>query len=260
MKTKYYIKTNDGVILFEYQKLNNSMKDTVIEASRLKVSLSKADLHGIDITNSFLLKTNFAHSNLSNTNFIKSDLRNSDFSGADLSNANFHNADLRNCKFNGANLSNANFSRADLSNADFSKADLSGINIFGANLHNVILHGVKGLTKDSLWYAQTRILPEGDIIGYKKCRDNIIVKLLIPQDAKRSHGFDRQCKSEFAKVLEIYGSDEAISIDDNSFVYRVGKTVRPKKPFVDDWLNGTSSGIYFFITRVEAEYYNRQIN
>ena len=56
-----------------------------------------------------------------------------------------------------------------------------------------------------MWYNQTRILPEGDIIGYKKCRDGVIVKLLIPIKAKRSHAFGRKCRAEYAKVLEIFG-------------------------------------------------------
>jgi hypothetical protein len=107
-----------------------------------------------------------------------------------------------------------------------------------------------------LTIAQTRILPEGDIIGYKKCQNEVIVKLLIPREAKRSHALGRKCRAEYAEVLEIYGADKAFSKWDNSFVYEVGKTVKPKEPFSEDWTNECAPGIHFFITKVEAENYN----
>ena len=131
---------------------------------------------------------------------------------------------------------------ANLGGADLREADLRGANLGGA--------------KDAdLSIAQTRILPEGDLIGYKKCRGGIIVKLLIPIDAKRSHAFGRKCRAEFAKVLEIFGASEARSQEDGGFVYKIGETVRPTKPFNEDWTNECSTGIHFFITRIEAVNY-----
>ena len=46
--------------------------------------------------------------------------------------------------------------------------------------------------------ARTRILPEGRLIGWKKCADGVIVKLVIPEDSKRSHAFGRKCRAAFA--------------------------------------------------------------
>lgn len=134
-------------------------------------------------------------------------------------------------------------------------ADLRGANLRGANLREASLRRAD-LYGQELAIARTRILPEGDIIGYKKCENNIIVKLLIPKEAKRSHALGRKCRAEFAEVLEIYGADEAISNWDNSFVYKVGKTVKPKEPFIEDWTDECAPGIHFFITKVEAENYN----
>ena len=103
----------------------------------------------------------------------------------------------------------------------------------------------------------TRILPDGEIIGYKKCRDNKIVKLRIPTEAKRSHAFGRKCRAEFAEVLEITkGSRQlktAQSTYDSSFIYKVGETVKPIIPFSDDWQEECESGIHFYITKLEAE-------
>jgi hypothetical protein len=104
--------------------------------------------------------------------------------------------------------------------------------------------------------AQTRILPEGDIIGYKKCRGGVIVKLLISANVRRSHAFGRKCRAESAVVLEISSGTEAESSHDKTFTYKVGDTVRPTGKFDENWMEECSTGIHFFITRIEAERYN----
>lgn len=141
-------------------------------------------------------------------------------------------------------------------------ANLRGANLRGADLRGAYLRGanLSGAKDADYAIALTRILPEGDIIGYKQCQDGKIVKLLIPKEAKRSHAFGRKCRAEYAEVLEITkGSRKlktAVSNHDGSFKYEVGKTVKPTKPFSDNWLEECESGIHFFITKIEAERYN----
>ncbi len=137
-----------------------------------------------------------------------------------------------------------------------SGANLSGANLFGAYLFGADLSGadLSGAKEADLVIAQTRILPEGDIIGYKKCRNDVVVKLLIPKEAKRSSAFGRKCRAEYAQVLEIYGASEAISKEKADFIYRVGETVKPDK-WDDNWMEECSHGIHFFITKIEAENY-----
>ena len=130
---------------------------------------------------------------------------------------------------------------------DLNKADLEGANLGGADL--------RGAKDIELVIAQTRILPEGDLIGYKKCVGGVIVRLLIPKEAKRSHAFGRKCRAEYARVLEIYGAQAAFSTFNLNFEYIVGATVRPEITFDDNWLDECSSGIHFFITKIEAENY-----
>ena len=74
-------------------------------------------------------------------------------------------------------------------------ADLRDADLRGANL-------------SELTVAQTSILPdEGDIIGWKKALAldgaPIIVKLLIPSDAKRSNSTGRKCRANKARILDL---------------------------------------------------------
>jgi hypothetical protein len=130
------------------------------------------------------------------------------------------------------------------------RADLRGADLRGADLQRA--------DNADLAIAMTRILPEGDIIGYKKCQDDVIVKLLIPKDSKRSHAFGRKFRAEYAEVLEITDPDggteaTAISNYNTDFIYKVGETVRPTDIFEEDWTEECASGIHFYITRAEAE-------
>jgi hypothetical protein len=101
--------------------------------------------------------------------------------------------------------------------------------------------------------ARTRILPDGDIIGWKKCVSGVLVKLKIPETAKRSHAFGRKCRAEYAVVLDVIGGEIGVSDHDNTFMYRKGDTVRPLNGFSDDWTDECAPGIHFYITREEAE-------
>jgi hypothetical protein len=90
------------------------------------------------------------------------------------------------------------------------------------------------------------------LIGWKKCRGGVIVKLLIPENAKRTHAFGRKCRAEYADVLEVIGADEGVSQHDCTLVYSVGKRVTPDV-WCDDWAKECAGGIHFYITRLEAE-------
>jgi hypothetical protein len=150
-----------------------------------------------------------------------------------------------------ADLSGADLSGAYLSGADLSGAYLSGADLSGADLSGADLSGAKGA---EYAIACTRILPDGDLIGWKKCADGIVVKLRIPEAAKRSHSFGRKCRSEFVDVLEVIGAEVGIAQYDGKTEYRVGQRVTPDK-WDEDWTQECAGGIHFFITRLEAENY-----
>jgi hypothetical protein len=183
--------------------------------------------------------------------------RRADLSGVDLSGANLYGANLSGANLSGADLSRANLYGADLSGANLSRADLSGADLSAAYLYGANLRSV---THAELALAAISHLPEGDVIGWKKCRDGVIVKLKIPAKARRSHGTSRKCRAEFVKVLGVYDCEgntikTATSRHNPDVKYEKGMTVYPDSWDEDRW-NECSHGIHFFITREEAEAHN----
>ena len=168
-------------------------------------------------------------------------------SGADLSDANLSRAYL-----SGANLSGANLSRADLSGANLSRAYLSRANLSDANLSGANLSDANLSRADLIKLLNQRtILPEGDLIGWKKLKNGVLCKLQIPAEAKRVGGLiGRKCRAEFAIVLE--GEGRGLH---NGHIYKVGETVKPDKYDPNPMLE-CSNGIHFFICKQEAQDYN----
>ena len=173
--------------------------------------------------------------------------------GANLSRADLSRADLSGANLSGANLSGANLSGANLYGANLYGANLSGANLSGANLYGANLSGAEGADKA---LAQIQFIPEeGSFIGWKKCHQNVIVKLQITENAKRSHGAGRKARCSEALVLEVFGAEEGVSGGGyGEIIYRKGEIVRPDRWDENRW-NVCSQGIHFFLTRAEAEAY-----
>ena len=168
--------------------------------------------------------------------------------GADLSGAYLSGAYL-----GGADLSGADLSGADLSSVDLGGANLSGANLSGADLSSAYLSGAKEIPV--LTSCELSIVPEqGQFVGWKKCKYNVIVKVIIGRNAKRSNATGRKCRAEYVKVLEVFGAEVGISQHDSATEYRVGKIVRCDKWNEDRWTE-CGGGIHFFLTRTEAEKY-----
>lgn len=104
----------------------------------------------------------------------------------------------------------------------------------------------------------------GSFIGWKcaidKSNHYVLIKLEIPEDAKRTSGLDsKKCRCDKAKVLEIRNFTgelkEAYSIYDYTFVYRIGEEVSVKD-FCNDRRRVCAPGIHFFMERTYAlDYY-----
>ena len=172
-------------------------------------------------------------------------------------------------KYGTACLLGAYLRDADLRGADLFRADLRGADLFRADLRGADLRGadLRGANLSELTVAQTSILPdEGDIIGWKKALAldgaPIIVKLLIPSDAKRSNSTGRKCRANKARILDLQDRQgnslppdtTAYSSFDPDFTYKKGETVHVEDFDTNRW-NECAPGIHFFITRIEAVKY-----
>ena len=131
MKIKIEIKSVSGKVLFELEKENNTIKETLEQAVKENANLENANLEYADLRNA-----NLNNADLNNANLEYANLENADLRNADLRNANLRNANLRNADLVNANLRNANLRNADLRNADLRNADLRNANLNNANLEN----------------------------------------------------------------------------------------------------------------------------
>ena len=181
-KIKIQIKSVFGDVLFAYEKENNTIKDTVEEAVRRKVSLN----------------------------------------------------------------------RANLNRASLDGANLDGASLYGANLYGASLDGAKDIP-----YIPLSCPSDGAFIGWKKVKCYLI-KLEIPEDARRISATTRKCRCDKAKVLEVtnINTNEQVSeIINESYNqlthYKVGEMVYPDK-FDDNRWNECSNGIHFFINKQDA--------
>ena len=216
-KIKIEIKNRfTGKVLFEYEKVNNTVKDTVVEAVK---------------------------------------------NGANLRCANLGDAYLGGANLGGADLGGADLRDAYLGGADLRDANLGGANLRGANLGDAYLGGAKKIP-----FIPMACPSDGAFVGWKKVKDGdytFLVKLQIPEDAKRSSATGTKCRCSKAVVLEIIDLDDAenkrIQCSNYAYgyttVYEVGKEVLPDS-FDDDRWEECSHGIHFFINRQEAVEYD----
>ena len=227
-----------------------NMKANLCNANLCKANLCDADLRYANLCNANLYGANLYGANLCNAN-----LRNANLCKANLCNANLRYADL--CKANlcKANLCNADLRYANLCNADLCKADLCKADLCDADLCDADLRYAKNLPFIPYVCPDT-----GSFIGYKKA-NNMIIKLEITEDAKRTSATSRKCRCNKAKVLGIYDynhnllEDKEVASDrDKDFIYRVGE-VAEVKDFDEDRWNECSTGIHFFINFQEAVKY-----
>ena len=213
------IKNIYGDVIFKHEAENNSIKITVEEAVTKNVCLTLADLEGADLD------------------------------GADLDGANLSWADLADANLSWANLKDANLKGAFLEGADLTEADITGANINWANLNGA----------QNIPYIPLACPSEGAFVAWKKVEWKYLVKIQIPEDARRSSATTRKCRCDKALVLDITSLDGEEHYDEvfnynynyNKTIYKVGEFVYPDSFDENRW-DECSNGIHFFINKQDA--------
>lgn len=174
-----------------------------------------------------------------------------------LCGANLRGANLRCANLYGANLFGANLRRADLRGADLRDADLRRADLYGAILCDTNLCGTNLYDAKHVPFIPMTCPDSGSFTAWKKAH-GYIVKLLIPEDARRSSSTGRKCRCDKATVIAIEtvsgepsGLDEIASDHNGEFIYKVGETVTELN-FCEDRFKECAEGIHFFINRQEA--------
>ena len=221
------IKNIYGDVIFKHEAKNNNVTLTVEAAVSCGVSLAKANLAG----------TCLAVADLAGANLAGANLEDADISWADLKDANLIGADLKDANLKGAILEGADLNEADIDRANFDAAHLDGA--------------------QNIPYIPLACPSEGAFIGWKQVEWKYLVKLHIPEDARRSSATTRKCRCDKALVLDITSLDGNEHYDEvtnnryNETIYKVGEFVYPDSFDENRW-NECSNGIHFFINKEDA--------
>ena len=221
------IKSLSGSVIFEHTAENNTVTLTVEAAVSCGVSLAKANLVGACLA--------------------VADLTGADLTGADLTGADISWADL----------ADANLKDANLKDANLKGAILKGAILEGANLERVILDMAYLVGAQNIPYIPLSCPSEGAFVAWKKVEGKYLVKLQIPEDARRSSATTRKCRCDKAMVLDITsldGEEHYDEVTNNNYsetIYKVGEMVYPDSFDENRW-NECSNGIHFFVNKEDA--------
>lgn len=141
-------------------------------------------------------------------------------------------------------------------------ADLRGANLLGADLRDADLRGAYLCGAKEVPFLPLACPSDGAFIAWKKTRHKgetpYLIKLEIPEDAKRSSATSEKCRCDKAKVLGIYNLDgtdagitEILNTNKVPTLYKVGEMVLPDSWDDNRW-NECSHGIHFFIDKQSA--------
>lgn len=191
--------------------------------------------------------------------FVNSTFEGVCFSKASMRLSTFYNVAFLDCNFEKVDAGMTQFHDCRFYKCDFREANFENVFFDNCTFDNV----------SNIPFTPMACPDTGAFIGWKQaiCFNNrqkrVIVKLLIPYDAKRSSALGRKCRCDKAIVLEIQDFDGnclpdntiAWSFHNNNFAYIAGQAVTPEEPFDENRFDECASGIHFFINREEAVRY-----
>lgn len=277
------LKSTTGRVLFSYRCENNTYKTTVKHALAFiddvdlnGLLLVNADLTDVDMSNLSICDAVFINCNLSYTKWEHADILNTVFTNCKFTDTNFLAASIRESSFINCNFLNTEFTKCEFYELVFVGCDNNYSKFrdcqgFDSITFDDMFVDIFGHTVDTDSYYPVRCPSDGAFIGWKrvkysqgygKDRKYALIKLEIPEDAKRisaSSLFDRRCRCSKAKVLEIHDVDTNESLnavvnynnEARKLRYTVGETVYPDS-FNDNRWDACSHGIHFFINKQDA--------
>ena len=218
-KIKIEIKNRfTGAFLFEYEKEDNTIKDTVVEAVKNDAYLGCADL-----------------------------------GCADLGCADLRDADLR-----GAYLGCADLGGADLRDADLRGADLRGAYLRGADLGGADLRGVKNVPFIPMVCPTDGDFIGWKKVKYGEKSYLVKLMVPADAKRCSATGRKCRCSKalvlDISLLVDGKEAGKEKNVINNNYVptlYEVGKVVEPDN-FDEDRFSECSHGIHFFIDRQEA--------
>lgn len=242
----------------------------------------RLDLSSHNLSHAVIRDCYFKMCNITKSSLLDSDLTESNFNFCDLSFAKMYRCYMRNinaevsdfnyCVLDKCDISSGIFARCSLlsssicqsglsfttfiecsvSECVFDRSDMSGCKLRLCDIRNIYVDNIINFPNIPMTCPEN-----GSFTAWKKA-GGYIVKLQIPEDARRSSATGRKCRCDKALVVAIENIDgtpsmiQKVASDyDENFVYRVGETVTEPE-FYDNRFRECASGIHFFVTRQEA--------
>ena len=272
----------------ERRKITKQEFCKMLLASRIKGGpvIMDVDISGMQLGRMDLSHVCMENVDLSGTYIVESQLNKMVLLDCQLSNTRIQDTQMHDCCMRNCAVNDARFNNVDMTYSSIIGCDCTATQFYGCKLHAIFIN--RDTILDATKFNRTSFevphiladlsdavglpalaCPEtGSFIAYKsafepRTRRPIIVKLCIPDYAKRSSAFSRKCRASEAKVLKFYTTDHSeyvptskiVSHHDHSFEYRLGETIQPTEPFDPNHWVECSSGIHFFMTFQEAADY-----
>ena len=169
----------------------------------------------------------------------------------------FYTCEFTDCKFDHSHLYGNRFNACSFKRCKSEFCDIGGVKCFQC------------VGKAFIRLLSPMACPEkGEYEAWKRCfclgnGKRVYAKLLIPADARRSSAHGSKCRASKAKVLGFYNANgrriplkKARSWWDETFIYKVGETAKPTRPFDKNRYDECTSGIHHFMTLAEAVEWN----
>lgn len=267
---------------------NKYLRADFSEKTIIEWNIIDANLKGAILKGGFFKKCVFINCNLTKCDFtkatfiecvfVKCDLSETILSAMHLARTKIIDCRLYDNKVDNVIFHDSQFVNCPILGMQIDHSDFNGTTFIDGHPHFILTD----TSFDQGEPAISQLCPsEGSFIGWKKClvrsknidadeqysSYEVILKLQIEEDAKRSNAFGRKCRCSKARVIGVYnlltGQPKQIDYErfvicscfDNNFIYKPNEIVEVPDFDENRWIE-CASGIHFFMTKNEAIEYD----